>query len=635
MKFTLKNKWRWLICVFDMMLSALALLSAYLMRFDWTSNFEQIKIEWDILAIWLPLYFAIKLSVYLIFKIHKHIIRHTSSQDVMLLLFINLISSGLYLLVGIIRHEFYDGLFMLPTAVLILEFFFASMFMTTTRFFVKLYYLESIKNKTDQKNTLIYGAGKYGLMAKRTIEHEQSLKYKIVGFIDDNRKISNNFLEGVPIFHTANIDKIIVDKKIELLVLAMQKPNNRNQNRVINHSLLHNIEVRKIPPFTTWQNGSFSTKQIKSIKIEDLLGRDEIQLDKRKIKTELSDKVVFISGAAGSIGSEMVRQIIPFCPKKMILLDCAESAMYDLINDLQNEYSIENIEVVIGDIRSFHRMKNLFERYKPNYVLHAAAYKHVPLMEFNPIEAIQTNIYGTKNIVDLSCEHKVEKFVMISTDKAVNPTSVMGASKRIAEMYTQYQDKYSKTQFVTTRFGNVIGSNGSVIPLFRKQIKRGGPITVTDPEVTRYFMTIPEACQLVLEASAIGTGGEVFVFDMGQSVKIIDLAKKMIQLSGLELNKDIKIKIVGLRPGEKLYEELLINKEITLPTHHPKIMRAKVQNISEKELLLIEKLIQIKPNKENYEHEIVQKMKEIVPEFKSNKNTFQAIDNKASKSVTN
>jgi len=628
MEFTLKSSRRWFIVVCDMILCALALLLAYLMRFDWTSDFENFKMEWALLAKWLPLYFIIKLSVYLVLKVHKHAVRHTSSKDILIILLMNLIVSCFYILVGIIRYTFYDSLFLLPTAVLILDFLFVTMLMVGTRFFIKLYYLARAKKIDNPINTLIYGAGVSGLIIKRTIERELSSTLNIVGFIDDNSKIKGVFLEGLPIFHTSKIAKILVDKEIKLLVLAINTPNIRNQNRVINHCLERKVEIRKVPSFTSWINGSFSSKQMKAIKIEDLLGRDEIKLGKEKIKIDIYNKVVLITGAAGSIGSEMVRQIIPFNPKKIILLDCAESVMYDFINDLQNEYNMQNIEVVIGDIRYFYRMKNLFEQWKPNYVLHAAAYKHVPLMESNPIEAVRTNIYGTKNIVDLSSEYSVEKFVMISTDKAVNPTSVMGASKRIAEMYAQYKNEASKTLFVTTRFGNVIGSNGSVIPLFRKQIERGGPITVTDPEVTRYFMTIPEACQLVLEASSMGKGGEVFVFDMGKPVKIIDLATKMIQLSGLELNKDIEIKFIGLRPGEKLYEELLINKEVTLPTYNSKIMRAKVQVVSDKTISLIEQLVLTSSQNVNNNYEIVKRMKEIVPEFKSNNSVFAKIERK-------
>jgi FlaA1/EpsC-like NDP-sugar epimerase len=308
----------------------------------------------------------------------------------------------------------------------------------------------------------------------------------------------------------------------------------------------------------------------------------------------------------------------------IILLDQAESAMYDFQNELIQSEKNDNLEVVIGDIRSQDRMNNLFETFKPHIVFHAAAYKHVPLMELNPSEAILTNVKGTKILIDLANEYDVEKFVMISTDKAVNPTNVMGASKRISEMYAQLKNDYSKTQFITTRFGNVLGSNGSVIPLFKRQIANGGPVTVTDENVTRFFMTIPEACQLVLEAGAMGEGGEIFVFDMGESVKIIDLAKKMIQLSGLELGKDIEIKITGLRPGEKLYEELLADEENTLPTHHPQILRAKLRTEKESKIEDINDLITLFDGQDNME--IVKQMKRIVPEFKSNNSQYAKLD---------
>jgi FlaA1/EpsC-like NDP-sugar epimerase len=336
--------------------------------------------------------------------------------------------------------------------------------------------------------------------------------------------------------------------------------------------------------------------------------------------------VVLVTGAAGSIGSGMVRQIGKYQPKQLILLDQAESPLYDLQNELKSEFPNLNFEVVIGDIRSYQRMKNLFKTFNPKYVFHAAAYKHVPLMEGNPSEAVLTNVFGTRNLVELASEFEVYKFVMISTDKAVNPTNVMGASKRIAEIYAQSKNQSSNTKYITTRFGNVLGSNGSVIPLFQRQIDQGGPITVTDERITRFFMTIPEACQLVLEAGTMGDGGEIFVFDMGDSVKIIDLAKKMITLSGLELGKDIEIKITGLRPGEKLYEELLAKEENTLPTHHPKILKAKVRIEDVEQLEKINALIDMFELQNN--DAIVAKMKTIVPEFVSNNSEFEKFDKK-------
>jgi FlaA1/EpsC-like NDP-sugar epimerase len=384
------------------------------------------------------------------------------------------------------------------------------------------------------------------------------------------------------------------------------------------------VEVRKVPSVKSWINGEFSTKQIAQVKIEDLLGRKPIVLNQEAIARELNGKVVLVTGAAGSIGGGLVHQIAQYRPELLVLLDQAESPLYELQFEIQQQYPDCRIEVVMGDIRNRGRMERLFDSFKPSWVFHAAAYKHVPMMEDNPSEAVHTNVRGTKNLVDLAVQHGVYKFVMISTDKAVNPTNVMGASKRISEIIAQFANGQGKTQFITTRFGNVLGSNGSVIPLFKRQIEQGGPVTVTDERVTRFFMTIPEACQLVLEAGVMGNGGEIFVFDMGESVKIIDLAKNMIRLSGLELGKDIEIRITGLRPGEKLYEELLSESENTLPTHHPKILKARIRENDEGLMQLIEQLIASQPETSNME--IVRLMKTIVPEFISNNSEFAILD---------
>jgi FlaA1/EpsC-like NDP-sugar epimerase len=352
------------------------------------------------------------------------------------------------------------------------------------------------------------------------------------------------------------------------------------------------------------------------VKIEDLLEREPIELDKSAISRELSGKRILVTGAAGSIGSEIVRQIIPFNPAKLVLLDCAETPLHELELELKDEFFYTKAEIIIGDVRNEIRMRKVFETHLPEVVFHAAAYKHVPMMELNPSEAILTNVYGTRITADLSLEHNVKKFVMISTDKAVRPASMMGASKRIAEIYTHSLSEKGKTKFITTRFGNVLGSSGSVIPRFKKQIEQGLPLTVTHPEVTRFFMTIPEACQLVLEAAAMGTGGEIYIFDMGESVRIAELAKKMIRLSGLELNKDISIRYTGLRPGEKLFEELLNDKENTLPTHHQKIMIARVEagnhNLISKAVAELLEMVQ-----SGNENAIGEKVKEIIPEFQS------------------
>lgn len=624
MKFPSKSTPRWIIILIDFFIISLSLAISYFIRFDLKANNEIINQEWVILSKSIWLYFTIKLLVYLLFRVHKHVLRHTSSLDVRVIILSNLLASCLFLVVGFIRFSYFDGYYLFPTTILILECVFSSILMIGFRFMVKIMFWETMKGNSEQQRVLIYGAGISGLVTKRTIEKDPLTNIEIVGFIDDNKKLHNNILEGVQIYHTSKLEQLIHKEQIEKVILAIQKPLNESKQHVVDFCFSKNIELLKVPSPKSWINGEFSTKQLKSIKIEDLLGRASIKLNVEKIKGELKDKTVLVTGAAGSIGSGMVRQILKFEPKQVILLDNAESAMYDFVNELKTINPNYPIEVIIGDIRLVDRMKRLFEAYQPEYILHAAAYKHVPLMEDNPSEAILTNVKGTKNLVDLAVEFQVEKFVMISTDKAVNPTNVMGASKRISEMYAQYQNQFGKTKFITTRFGNVLGSNGSVIPLFRRQIENGGPITVTDERITRFFMTIPEACQLVLEASTIGQGGEIFVFDMGKSVKIIDLAKKMIKLSGLELGKDIEIKITGMRPGEKMYEELLSDKETTLATHHPKIMKAKIKDSTNQQIQNIEELINLFEGQENTK--IVAKMKEIVPEFKSNNSIYELLD---------
>lgn len=620
------NTPRWVIILIDLLLSLFALVFAYLIRFDLKADRELIEQEWSILSKSILVYFVVKLVVFYLFKIHKGLVRHTSMEDIRRIFIALATCSALFIALGLIRMNFMDGYFLFPTTVLIMEFLASFVLMIGTRFFVKLLYLESIRSKQEEERILIYGAGISGLITKRTIEKDVRLSYNIIGFIDDNKKMDGTRLEGISIFHTSKLESLIKEEGPTTVIIAIQNPNEESRKKVVETCLEFNINVQKVPSPKSWINGEFSSKQIAKIKIEDLLGRNPIVLDENKIAVELKGKVILVTGAAGSIGSGMVRQIAKYNPKKIILLDQAESPMYDFQNELLSNFPNLSFEVVIGDIRSFERMDRLFDCFQPNYVFHAAAYKHVPLMENNPSEAVLTNVKGTKNLVDLSLKYKVNKFVMVSTDKAVNPTNVMGASKRIAEIYAQAADKKSVTKFVTTRFGNVLGSNGSVIPLFQRQIESGGPITVTDERVTRFFMTIPEACQLVLEAGIMGEGGEIFVFDMGESVKIIDLAKKMIKLSDLELGKDIEIKIVGLRPGEKLYEELLANDENTIPTHHPQILKATVREEESAQLQEIDSLIQLFEGQKN--DEIVTKMKQIVPEFISNNSDYEKLDKK-------
>lgn len=617
---------RWVIIILDLLVFLFALGTAYLMRFEVYSNTRIIEYEFNHLLKSLPFLILIKLIVFYLYKIHNGLIRYTSFEDIRRLFFAVATTSIAFFLAGLIRAEFFDGRYMIPTSVLFMEFFTSLLFLIGLRFAIKVYYYETTKPIKRNKSILIYGAGVSGLITKRTIEKDPNLGYKVDGFIDDNKQLVGNRLEGVKIYATTKIEDLIEEFGVSELIVAIQRPEKENTNSVIDACLKYDVEVKSVPNFKNWIDGSFSVNQIRKINIEDLLGRKPIILDEKEIKSQLTHKTILVTGAAGSIGSGIVHQLTGYNPAKIVLLDQAESAIYDFHNELISLDLAGNIEIVVGDIRNKLRMRKLFEILKPEVVFHAAAYKHVPLMEGNPTEAVHTNVLGTKILVDLADEFNVNKFVMISTDKAVNPTNIMGASKRIAEIYAQHKNEISDTQYVTTRFGNVLGSNGSVIPLFKKQIERGGPITVTHKDVTRYFMTIPEACQLVLDAGAMGEGGEIFVFDMGKSIKIVDLAEKMIRLSGLKLNEDIKIKYTGLRPGEKLYEELLANDENTIPTHHPQILKARHVAVLPEDISNVDILIELL---QEYDiNAIVAQMKKIVPEYVSNNSEFSKLDKK-------
>lgn len=616
-----------LILLFDICLTIVSLILAYLIRFDFIDFYELILIKQYKSLIWgIPTLITVRYLSLLIGKTHKRIIRHLSYEDTLRIFYTVTSSTILLFIISAIRYFFIDGIAILPKSIIIIEYLATLFFMLTTRFAVKLLYNNQKKINHEKINILIYGSGKMGIVTKRTLERDKNSSYNIVGFIDDDQKKEGLLIEGKTIINPHNLKEIIKDSKVSAVIIAIKEPELNNKRKLIELCLKENVNVKTVPSLDDWYDGNFSSKQLKDIKIEDLLGRKAIRLLNSSLKEEYKDKIVLISGAAGSIGSEIVRQVLKFKPKKVILLDQSESGIYELSHELLSKNKNYNFEIVIGDISRIERMENLFKNLKPNLVYHAAAYKHVPLMEVNPSEAIRVNVMGTKILADLSIKTNVEKFIYISTDKAVNPTNVMGASKRISEIYCQSVSKTTNTKFITTRFGNVLGSNGSVIPLFKKQLESGGPITVTHKNVTRYFMTIPEACSLVLEAGHMGKGGEIYVFDMGESIKIIDLAKKMIQLAGFKIGKDIEIKITGLRPGEKMYEELLGNDENTTGTHHPKIMIGKVKTFDNEIIKkLVDNLILLVKNQEN--HKIVKNMKVIVPEFISNNSEFSKLDN--------
>ena len=617
-----KNAPSLLVLATDVIICLVALGIAYQLRF----NFNVPDSEIVTYSYVFPFLITVRLLSFLFVKTYKGIIRYTSTRDTVRILLTLLLGSGFMALSNVVSFQMI-GIYMVPFSIIIIEFLLSVFIMVTGRLVVKVIYME-LKNPTSEKTgVLIYGAGEAGLITKRTLDRDKGTKYKVIAFVDDDPNKSGKKLEGITIHPITTLEKLLNKRDIKHLIIAIQNITPERKQIIIEAGLTHKINVFNVPPVSSWINGQLSFKQIRKVNIEDLLGRDPIQLHLQDIKKEIFNKTILVTGAAGSIGSEMVRQILPFAPKKIILVDIAESPLYELELELkdQSEINTQKVEAVIGDIRNKDRMRNVFNSFHPEIVFHAAAYKHVPLMEMNPSESILNNVLGTKIIADLSNEFDVKKFVMISTDKAVNPTNIMGATKRIAEIYTQSMNSISKTKFITTRFGNVLGSNGSVIPRFRKQIENGQTLTITHPDITRYFMTISEACQLVLEAGAMGEGGEIFIFDMGIPVKIDDLAKKMIQLSGLELGKDIQIKYTGLRPGEKLFEELLANEENTLPTHHKKIMIAKVKVYEfEKVTIDIKELIALFDAQNN--DAIVSKMKNMVPEFISKNSEYEKLD---------
>ena len=568
---------------------------------------------------------SVRVISFLFGRTYAGIIRYTSTKDAQRIFIVITFGSMFFALSNLVSFFLFSE-FLIPFSVVIIDYLATIFLMITFRVLVKLLYFEIKNPNRDKRNIIIYGAGESGIIAKRTLDRDAGTKYKVLAFIDDNKAKAYKKVEGVTIYESSKLSELVSKNDIAHLIISIQNLSAARKKEIVDTCLTYNTKVLNVPPVSKWINGSLSFKQIKKVKIEDLLGREPIKLDEEKIHRQISGKVVLVTGAAGSIGSGIVKQIAPYKPQKIILLDQAESPLYDLEIELREKYPASLFETVIGDVRVFNRMEKIFRAFQPELVYHAAAYKHVPMMENNPSEAILTNVLGTKIIADLSIKYLVKHFVMISTDKAVNPTNVMGASKRIAEIYTQsINSKSGVTCFVTTRFGNVLGSNGSVIPLFKKQIEKGGPVTITHPDITRYFMTIPEACQLVLEAGTIGKGGEILIFDMGKSIKIAELAEKMIKLSGLTLGKDIQITYTGLRPGEKLHEELLNDKENTLPTHHAQIMKAKVAEYDFATISdLIDELIRLFETQNNIA--IVSKMKEIVPEFISNNSIYEELD---------
>ena len=611
----------WLVMCIDILVVALSVFLAMFIRdnFKFPSNLGYV--DWINAPI---LILPVRILFLAIFQVNYQVIRYTSTRDVAKIFWACLGGSMAIVLINLVIYSV-TGRFFVPNSVWMMEFFITTVLLIFYRFIFKIYYMETVNPVKLRKNIVIFGAGESGVTTKRTIDRDNASKYKVLAFFDEDPTKIGMQLEGLPVVNYHYLNNYLKTNNVSFLIIAVQKIGNAKVKDITETALPHNVKVLKVPPVSRWLNGNLSFKQIKKVKIEDLLERTQIQLDLSLLNPELSGQTIMITGAAGSIGSEIVRQLLQFPYKRLVLIDEAETPCFFLQGEINQVNGMKDVNMHILDICDTEQMDKLMDRYRPNIIYHAAAYKHVPMMEKNVRSAIKVNVEGTKRLADMAVKYGAKKFVMVSTDKAVNPTNVMGASKRIAEMYVQALNFHqTTTKFITTRFGNVLDSNGSVIPIFRQQIEKGGPITVTHPDITRYFMTISEACQLVITAGAMGNGGEIFIFDMGKSVRISDLAKKMIQLSGLTLDKDITIQYTGLRPGEKLYEELLATEENTIKTEHKKIKIAKVRTYEYDTLApQIQKLIDLQ-NEDDFT--IVAQMKEVVHEYKSQNSEFEVID---------
>jgi len=562
-------------------------------------------------------------------KSYTGIVRYTGVQDALRIVIAVGLSSFIILVINTVALGI-STILSLTTLVIVLYTIFSFLFLISYRVLIKYLFAYAKNYKMQKKSVVIFGAAATGVATQRVLENDGLTNIQVIAFIDDDRKKGSKNLNGAPIVSFNDFKEMVAIKPVDELIIATYTLPTKRKNEVVDFCLDHDIKVLSVPAYSKWAEGKFSSRQLQSIKIEDLLERDPIQINNNEIKAQIKGKRILVTGAAGSIGSEIVRQLIPYSPEVIILCDQAETPLHNIELELKENGTRINCISYLADITNKTRMEKLFEEFEPQYVYHAAAYKHVPMMELCPTEAVRNNVIGVKIIADLSIQHKVERFVMISTDKAVNPTNVMGASKRMAEMYVQALSNQPNltTKFITTRFGNVLGSNGSVIIRFKEQIEKGGPVTVTHPNITRYFMTIPEACQLVLEAGSMGNGGEIFVFDMGKPVAIADLARKMIRLYGLIPNIDINITYSGLRPGEKLYEELLNDAENTTQTYHEKILIAQVREVSFELVKQNTYELETILSTTNDEMLLVGKMKELVPEYISNNSIYQQLDSK-------
>ncbi len=625
---------KWMIFLLDSIIGAFSVILAFLLRF----NFDIAHVaEYNIFDEIFIIVLTNSLFFY-VFRTYQGIIRFSGFAEAIRVTTALLCT---FLLLGFVNifMSVVDNPPIVPTSILIINLLTSSFFIVGYRLLIKYWYRMSL-NSGEKTKVLIYGGELLASQLKTNIEHSLDHNYKVIGFVDDDEKYIGKAIDNVNIYSFEHVKPLLKVWNVEMILFAKQEMPAEVKNAVVDACLQNNIQVRNIPPIEQWIHGQLSLSQLEEIKIEELLGRPPIEIANSKMKSLLVSKRILVTGAAGSIGSELARQVTALAPPMVILCDQNETGLYELEYELRTKFpQTDIVTLFIGDVRDENTMEALFRRFRPEIVFHAAAYKHVPMMEYHPSEAIRNNVLGTKVVADLSIEYGVERFLLVSTDKAINPTNVMGASKRIAEIYVQSLGNRSRkvrhlnatnqsgsgTKFITTRFGNVLGSNGSVIPRFKEQIHAGGPVTVTHPDIIRYFMTIPEACNLLLEAITMGNGGEVFLFDMGEPVKILDLARKMVKLAGFIPNKDIDIKFTGLRPGEKLFEELLNNKEEVIPTHNKKILIAKT---IEYDFYEVNKAIDTLMHEafQNKDENVVRHMKHIVPEYISKNSVYQSLD---------
>ncbi len=619
---------RWITLFLDIGIVYASYILTVFIRYNFVPSSLQMP-RLDLISLVITLVYTLG---FIVGRTYHGILRHTGLGDlgriavVNLIVFLVLLSSVIVSLRLNVSPEKVAS-----AGILLVHFFMTTMLMFMSRLSIRAVYNRFMKQQGRQQiNYVIFGAGQAGLLVLNALRQDKMFYNHVVAFIDDNDSKINKTLEGIPVLTADKVLKyeFIRKNRITQLIIAIRDLEQSRKAEIVERALELKLKVKSVPPVHKWIDGQLTAKQLRQVKIEELLGRDPIILENDNISRFVRNEIIMVTGAAGSIGSEIVRQVLQYRPARVILVDQAESPLYDLQFELKTQKKyvdiFTSVVFLVASVKDKYRMKQIFSTYRPTVVFHAAAYKHVPMMEEHPYEAVMVNVFGTQIVADLSVEYGVRKFVMISTDKAVNPTNVMGATKRIAEMYVQALSN-GATQFITTRFGNVLGSNGSVIPLFRKQIEQGGPVTVTHKDIIRYFMTIPEACNLVLEAGAMGSGGEIFVFDMGKPVRIYDLAERMIRLSGLEPGKDIQIVESGLRPGEKLFEELLSDEENTIDTHHPKIRKARVRTCNLQTLRM--KLFDLGNTLiEGNDFELVARIKEMVPEYKSNNSVFSRLD---------